>query len=150
MLFHVSSQWEPSLIEYNHRNISLQKLCGKWGRATSSRPLFISLKSCIWGESTRSAAYFYYISKALNLSYNKSKRYKNLDYWSIDMHNFNFSEKGLELVSSPHFVCDFLKKCFSCCIPLTDHSISSSDCLYFSRYWPICVLQLFVNQAVTS
>ena len=26
------------LIEYNKRNISLQKLCSKWGRDTSSRP----------------------------------------------------------------------------------------------------------------
>ena len=29
------------LIEYNKRNISFQKLCRKWGRETSSRPLFI-------------------------------------------------------------------------------------------------------------
>ena len=28
------------LIEYNKRNIFLQKLCGKWGRETRSRPLF--------------------------------------------------------------------------------------------------------------
>ena len=28
--------------------------------------------------------------------------------------NFNFSEKGLELVSQPHFVYDFSRKCFSC------------------------------------
>ena len=27
-----------------------------------------------------------------------------LDYWSRDMLNFNFSEKGLELVSPPNFV----------------------------------------------
>ena len=32
---------------------------------------------------------------------------------------------------------------------MTDQ-VSMSDCLYFSRYWAICVLQLFVNQAVTS
>ena len=32
------------LIEYNKRNIFLQKLCGKWGRETSSRPLFYFLK----------------------------------------------------------------------------------------------------------
>ena len=32
------------LIEYNKGNIFLQKLCGKWGRETSSRPLFIFLK----------------------------------------------------------------------------------------------------------
>ena len=29
------------LIEYNKRNIFLWKLCGKWGRESSSRPLFI-------------------------------------------------------------------------------------------------------------
>ena len=29
------------LIEYNKINYFLQKLCGKWGRETSSRPLFI-------------------------------------------------------------------------------------------------------------
>ena len=43
------------LIEYNKRNIFLQKLCGKWSRETSSRPLFIFLKSLIWGESKWSA-----------------------------------------------------------------------------------------------
>ena len=44
------------LIEYNKINIFLQKLCGKWGRETSSRPLYISWKSQIWGESKRYAA----------------------------------------------------------------------------------------------
>ena len=29
------------LIEYNRRNIFLQKLCRKWGKETSSRPLII-------------------------------------------------------------------------------------------------------------
>ena len=29
------------LLEYNKRNIFLQKLCRKWGKETSSRPLFI-------------------------------------------------------------------------------------------------------------
>ena len=33
------------LIEYNKRNIFLQKLCRKWGKETSSRPLFIFQKS---------------------------------------------------------------------------------------------------------
>ena len=44
------------LIEYNKINIFLQKLCRKWGRETSSRPLFIFWKSLIWGESKWSAA----------------------------------------------------------------------------------------------
>ena len=63
------------------------------------------------------------------------------------MLNFNFSEKGLGPVSPPHFVYDFLKKNVSCYIFLTDQ-ISLSDCLYFSRYWAICVLQLFVDWPV--
>ena len=29
------------LIKYDKRNIFLQKLCRKWGKETSSRPLFI-------------------------------------------------------------------------------------------------------------
>ena len=44
------------LIEYNERNIFfLQKLCGKWDRETSSRPLIIFWKSLMWGESKWSA-----------------------------------------------------------------------------------------------
>ena len=34
----------------------------------------------------------------------KSKLYKSLDFVFGDMLNFYFSEKGLELVSPPHFV----------------------------------------------
>ena len=44
------------LIEYNKSNIFVQKLCGKWGKETSSRPLFIFQKSLIGGESKWSAA----------------------------------------------------------------------------------------------
>ena len=43
----------------------------------------------------------------------------------------------------------FLQKCSSCCILLADQ-ISLSGCLYFLRHWAICVMQLFVNQVVTS
>ena len=63
------------------------------------------------------------------------------------MVNFNFLEKGLRLVSPPHLCMFFQEKCFSCYILITDQ-ISFSDCLYISRYWTICILQLFVNQAV--
>ena len=41
------------------------------------------------------------------------------------------------------------RKRFSCYILLTDQ-ISLFDCLYFLRYWPICVLGLLVSQFVTS
>ena len=43
------------LIEYNNRNIFPQKLCRKWGKETSSRPLFIFQKSLRWDESKWSA-----------------------------------------------------------------------------------------------
>ena len=43
------------LIESNKRNIFLQKLCEKWCKETSSRPLFIFLKRLLWDESKWSA-----------------------------------------------------------------------------------------------
>ena len=130
------------LIEYNKINIFPQKLCRKWGRETSSRPPFIFKKSLKWGESQ-------YISKALNLANHINKLHKTLDYWSRDVLNFNFPVKGLGLVYLTHICMVFQEKCFSCYILLTNQ-ISLSDCLFFSRSWAICVLQLFVNQTVTS
>ena len=65
------------------------------------------------------------------------------------MLNFNFSEKGLGLAPQPHFVYDFSRKMFLMYNLLTDQ-ISLADCLYFSRYWAICELKLFVKQPVTS
>ena len=133
------------LIEYNKRNIFLQKLWRKWGREISSRPL-IFWKSLIWGKSKWSVAYFQYISIALNLPYNKNE-HKTLGYWVKDMLSFSFSEKGLLL---HHILCTiFQEKWFSWYMQLTDQ-ILSSDCFYFSRYWAICALQFFVNQAVMS
>ena len=43
----------------------------------------------------------------------------------------------------------FEERYFSCYILLIDH-ISLIGYLYFVRYWAICVLQLLVNQVVTS
>ena len=63
-------------------------------------------------------------------------------------------KRGQETTSRPPFLAHILcmifhQKYFSYCILLTDQ-ISLSDCLHVWRYWEICVLQLFVNQAVTS
>ena len=94
----------------------------------------------LWGKSKWSAPQFQCISIALNLAYNKNNLHKALDYWFRDIFDFDFLEKGLGIVSPPHFV---KEKYFSCYILLTDQ-ISLSDCLYFLRYWAICVLHLFV------
>ena len=67
------------------------------------------------------------------------------------MLNFNFTEKDLGLVSRSQFMYDLSKKKkgFSCYVLLTDQ-ISLSNCLYFWKYLVIFLLQLFVNEAVTS
>ena len=102
------------LIEYNKKNIFLQKLCRKCGKETSSRPLlFFNKKTQLnmkWKQVVCNLVSIYFNS--LNLLYNKERLYKTLDYWSRDMFNFNFSEKGLGLVSPPHFVYDFSRKMF--------------------------------------
>ena len=81
------------LIEYNKRNIFVQKACKKWGRETSSRSLFI---------------------KALF-----DVRASGLQH----MLNFDFSEQGLGLASPPHFVYDFSREVYILLtdhIPLSD------------------------------
>ena len=65
------------------------------------------------------------------------------------MINFEFLDKGLGIVSPAHLGMIVQQKCSLYYILLIDQ-ISLSGCLYFLRYWAICVLQLFVNQVVTS
>ena len=65
------------------------------------------------------------------------------------MFNFDFLEKSLGIVSPPHLENDFTRKAVLMLYFIT-HQISLPDSLYFSRYWPRSVLQLFVNQVVTS
>ena len=50
-------------------------------------------------------------ASGLHLSYNIF-RSQLLNYWSRDILNFNFLEKGLAIVSPPHFVYDFSRKMF--------------------------------------
>ena len=52
------------------------------------------------------------------------------------MLNFSFLEKGLGIVSPPHFVYDFSRKMVL--------NASLPDCLYFLKYWSMCVLQYCV------
>ena len=66
------------------------------------------------------------------------------------MLNFDFLEKDQGIVSSPHFAYDFSKKkTFFMFYSIIDQ-ISLLDCLYFLRYWSICVLESFVNQVKAS
>ena len=58
-------------------------------------------------------------------------------------------EKGLGIVSPSLLCIIFQENCFLYYTLLIDQ-ISLPDCLYFLRYWSICLLQLFVNQVMTS
>ena len=107
------------LIEHNKIDIFLQILCRKWDRETTSRPLFIFKKSLKWDESK------WFSALALNFPYNKNKLYKTLDYWSRDMLNFNFPEKGLRLVSPPHCVWFFKKNFYH----VTFYKLTKFHCL---------------------
>ena len=62
---------------------------------------------------------------------------------------FTYLVNGLGIISPPHFVYDFREERFLCYILLTDQ-ILLTDCLYSLRYWSIFLLQLSVNQVVTS
>ena len=56
---------------------------------------------------------------------------------------FSKIKRSFELVSLPHFLHNFWRKIF---LPL--HSINWRS--FNVRYWVICLLQLFVNQVLTS
>ena len=85
--------------------------CRKWGRKTSSRPLFVFQK-VLYKTKASVPQLGLTISIALKLAYNKNKQYKTLNYWSRGVLNFDFLEKDLGKVSPPHFVYDFSKKMF--------------------------------------
>ena len=88
------------LIEYINRNIFLLKNYAENKARRLVPDLLLFLKK------------FQSTSIALSLACNKNKSYKTLDKWSRDMLNFNFSEKGLGLVSPLYFVHDFSRKLF--------------------------------------
>ena len=73
------------------------------------------------------------------------------------MHNFEFLDKGLRIVSPPHYICVLQKKCFSCYILWIDFivwllKILDNICVAILCF-PICDvinlnLTVLSNQAV--
>ena len=77
--------------------------------AQNQADFFLFFKKAI-GKKNWSAAWFYYILKALKSAYNKSKMYKTLDYSFKYIFNFDLLEKDLVIASLPHFKNDFSRK----------------------------------------
>ena len=127
------------LIEYNKRNIFLKKSCRENELRRLVPDLIVFVKSFIYGKCKWCAAWFHYISIAHKLAYNKSKLYKTFDHWSRDMVNFEFWEKGLGIVSTPHFVYDFSTEMF-----LMLHSINSPNFIV----WLSSLLEILGNMCI--
>ena len=99
---------------WNPEKYFSQKIIQKMSKAIfqicfsrSSRSVFDFKKSFIWDKRKWSGALFQYISIALNF-----RNKQILHYWSRYLLNLFFLEKGLGLVSPPHFVYDFSRYIF--------------------------------------
>ena len=128
------------LIEYNKINTFLQILCRRWGRQF----LFFEKANKGWKQVGCSLVSVYLDSSQLATQLYiivLYKLYKTLDYWSKDMLNFNFSEKGLGLVSPSHFVNDFSRKTFRIL-----HSIKWANLIV----WLLSLCEILGNMCITT
>ena len=123
------------VIEHNKRNNFPQKSCRKWGRETSSRPLFVFLKSFKWGKSKWSGVGKCWTSPELGIQW-KETVFKTSYYWFKDMLNFTFLEKSFEIVSAPYFLYDFSRK-----MSLMLYSINWPNFIV----WLILLLEILFN-----
>ena len=74
-------------------------------------------------------------------SLNQNKIYKTLEYWFRDMLNFDFLEKGLGIVSLPHFVYNFSRKIF-----LMLYSINWRNFIT----WLYLLIEILVNMFIAN
>ena len=105
----------------------LQIPCRKWGRETSSRSLLLFKNALL--EVKASNLQLSYNLFQYSSTWHKSKLYKTLSYWSRDMLNFDFLEKGLGIASIPYFAYGFSRKMF-----LLLHSINWPNIIV---WWPL-------------
>ena len=128
------------LMEYNMKNILLEKSCTKYGGETSLRSLFKKSKLNIpLDQQSETLHSLFWLYVQVEIYQNMIK----LRCWPLHLTLCKAilkTKRGLELVSLPNFLHD-LKKIFLTLysILLTDQ-ISLPDCLYFLRHWAVCVL----------
>ena len=129
--------WEISFLKNHTQNVMEKLVPDPFIKNQNLAYLWINSLNCYK---------VYCISKSRSTKYIKtSPGHLILPYSKL----FWKRRRSLKLVSLLYFLHEFWKKNFSCYILLTDQ-ISLSDCLYFLRYWAICVLQLFLVLSVTS
>ena len=137
------------LIECNMRNIFFfEKSYTKCGVETSPRPFSEKLKIIVSldQQSQVLCSLFYCISSS-GLSKCIETKLQTTCFYLI----LSYLKKQREVWN--YFPCFIFRiiflQYFPCYILLIDQ-VSLSGCLYFERYWTLCVLRLFINQVVTS
>ena len=117
------------LIEYNMRNIFLEKWCTKCDGETSPDPFL---------KNRNGAAVCSFIQFVFIVCPN----------WGLPKHTeakllitcFYLIQSFLKKVSLPHFQHDFWRKMFLTLHSINWHQISLSDCLYFWKDLVVCLL----------
>ena len=132
------------LIEYNMGNIFLEKSYTKSRAETIPRPFFKKSKFIISLDQQSKVLHslFNCIPTWQLSKYLETKPHTT--YFYLILSSFKKTKISLELVIPASFFALFLKKKFSWYI-LSTNQIWFCDCLYFLRFWAVCVLQLFVN-----
>ena len=125
------------LLEYDMRNIFLEKSFAKCGEETIPRPFS---KKSILSISP---------DQQLKVLYSLFSLYARFRFGSASYKAFLKNKKSHGLVFLPHILHGFWRKISPFCILLTDQ-IPLSGSFYFVRYWAIWVSQLFVNLFKTS
>ena len=123
------------LIECNMSNIFLEKSYTKWDGETSTRPFSEKLKLSISLDQQSKVLCSLFLLYA-KLRHLETKLQTTFFYLII-----SFLKKSIEVWDqSPCFIfcITFQEKYFSCYILLTGQ-ISFSGCLYFVKYWAVCV-----------
>ena len=124
------------LIEYNKRNIFLQKNNSRneAGRIITGHFLFFK------------KALYMIKAKCLQLGFTIFRQPSNQHTIKTRIYSILTFQKRVGKQFVHHIWCMiFEQKCFSCYILLNDQ-ISLSDYFYLQRYWAICALQFFVSQ----
>ena len=141
------------------RNIFLEKSCTKCGGQTISGPFsrdmlhFYCNIDMNWNQNWAYSRSIFYSFMCFAFIVCQVEGYRDrleLSCRPLALPHitlFQKTKRGLEPVSLIHFLHDLWREIFLFLLP---DQISMSGCLYFVRYWPICILQLLVNYVVTS
>ena len=117
------------LIEYNIKNIFLQKSLRKWGVETSSKPLFVFFEIYLRSKQVVSTL----------VSTNLVDLHLDI-CWFRDMLNYYFLLKDLRQASPQHFVYNYLRKIFFILYSINRSNFIASLLLFTVILGNMCII----------